>query len=72
VTFLAERDLARRRADNRDGRARLLELADRGAAEVARPRRQRESAVGDLLAGWTPLTPTLRGSRPVTGAAGGR
>jgi DNA-binding MarR family transcriptional regulator len=84
VTFLAQRGLIRRCADDRDGRACLLELTDVGADKVAELRRRRESAVGDLLAGWTPadrsdftrllgrfvddLADHLDGSRPDAGS----
>lgn len=54
VTFLVERELVRRRADDSDGRACVLELTDRGAEKVTQLRQLREREVGGLLAGWTP------------------
>lgn len=58
VAFLAERDLIRRRADDRDGRACLLELTELGTDKVAQLRQRREGAVSNLLAGWAPADRT--------------
>lgn len=54
VTFLAEKGLVRRMADDRDGRACLLELTEQGTSLIEELQRRREDSVSNMLEDWTP------------------
>ena len=54
VAQLVERGLVRRVADESDGRASRLVLTDAGSAAIVALRRERESHLDRVTAGWSP------------------